>query len=171
MMKTPDELTRAELMTYLRDAIKREHGVEWKPKSYIWATWAKQLAYLIDHEVPPYLVALGLDLIALDWPRVAEESPWEILSPGSLLKPFRGVGWPVWLWRAVWWSRQAHSPDEVRYYQYWLIQAGLACDGTTLEAVTEARAALEVAEQRLRRRGARRQFRLHWLRDWRKTWS
>lgn len=158
-------------MRYLFDAVRRETGEKWKSPQYQIGIWTKGLKKLDADGVPSYLIALGIDLLALQWDSVKRENIWEVTTVGYLLKPFRDVGYPMWFWKAVWWSRYAKKGREVDYYRHWLRQAQNALtQGTSASAISEAKEKLRAAETKLRASERRSTFSLHWLKEWVETW-
>ena len=160
---------------YLFDAIRRETGNSgWKPKSTMVATWTRVIKGLvIDKEytpIDPYVLALGLDKIALHWDEHVAISPWRVLAAGSLYYDFSGR--PTAFWHAVWFSRYAFTPQEVQYYRYHLTQweaAHIDAKGEPgrLPWLRKSRRALSHAEEVIRKRSVnpRATFKLHWLRQ------
>lgn len=170
MVLSPDKLDHNGFMAYLRDAVNREQGDAWDPPSYIWATWTKQIKRLLEQDVPKYLIALGLDLLSLDWDTVSQEHPWQAINPDRLLTPFRDANLPLWFWSSVWWSRFADEGQEVTYYQYWLLEAAYAHHQQAIRAEVVGREALKRANETMMTR-SKPTFDLHWLKDWRETWN
>ena len=159
-------------MKYMFDAVRRETGHKWNQPQYQIGIWTKQLKKLSGEGVNPYLLALGIDLLALRWGRVKQENIWEVTTPGSLLKSFRDIGFPIWFWKGVWWSRFADTRHEQKYYKHWLRCAQDApTRGTSLSAIRESKLKLRAAENKLRDRDARDSFKVHWVESWVMTWT
>lgn len=170
-MKTPDQFKIKDWQTYLFSAVRREYDPAWKPKSHMVAAWTRVLKNLTQSKeydtLDPFVLALALDVIALEWGNVAVTSPWEILAPGKLFYRFSGRSKAFW--RAVWFSRYAATEGEVQYYRYWITQyeAGLGMERGEpgrLDLLVRSKRALKTAEEAIRDRGRPRPlFRLHWL--------
>lgn len=170
-MRTPDQYDGAEWFRYLLDAIERETGEAWSPPGFEISVWLKLIRRMRDDGAEAYLLALAFDKVATKWDKDKPVSPWELITPGKLFYPFRGVNRPQSFWRAVWFSRYADSPDEVRYYDHWLAQLEAAC---TADNGTRGRSALwQTAEQKLKQaeekiinRDKPPTFSYNWLKGW-----
>lgn len=175
-MKYPEQMSANDFTRYTFGAVLRETGEKWQPKPYIVATWGRQFKSLLASEVPSYLIALGLDILALDWEYSVSLSPWEALSTGYLLKPFRDGGGGVWFWRAVWFSRFAKTESEVNFYNHWLTASRQGTETPTGTAgkgeyIKDVREKLQRAEVKIKRQRRQPVFKLHWLENWSKTWQ
>ena len=169
-MKSPNEVSN--WMQYMFAAVRRETGHKWNQPQYQIGIWTKQLKRLSADGVNPYLLALGIDLLALRWGYVKSENIWEVTTPGYLLKPFRDVGFPIWFWKGIWWSRFATTKPEQKYYRHWIRQAQNALtQGISLSAMHEAKMKLRDAESKLRERENSATFKVHWLENWEDSWS
>lgn len=173
-MRTPDQFKIGEWQHYLFDAVSRETGSTWKPKSTMVAAWTRVIkGLIIDNEYTPidsFVLALALDRIALNWGEHVAISPWEVLAPGRLFYDFTGR--PLAFWRAVWFSRYAFTSQEVQYYRYHLTQWEAALidargEPGRLPWLRKSRKALNVAEEIIRKRSVnpRATFKLHWIRQ------
>ena len=170
-MRTPNQFTVKEWQAYLFDAVRRETGAAWGPRPHTIASWTKVLKNLLADGVDCVMLALALDVLALDWSSHTTSSPWELLAPGSLFFEFRRRPRPRAFWRAAWFSRFASTDEEVQFYRYWFVQYDVALSMTRGEdgragLLRRSKSALARAEAVLARRGnPRPAFRMHWLRE------
>lgn len=172
-MNTPDRFKIHDWQAHLFNAVRRETRSGWKPKSTIVAAWTRVIKNLTEnkeHEtIDPFVLALALDVIALEWGDHVVVSPWEVLAPGRLFYRFSGRSKAFW--RAVYFSRYAMTEREVLFYRYHLTQyeVGLSMirgEAGRLELLRSHKFALAQAETAIRERGnPRPTFRLHWLRS------
>lgn len=167
-MKTPDTFKIRDWQHYVFAAVRRETGKQWQPKSHTMASWTKCLKDLLKNEVDCFMLALGLDLLALSWD--PWRSPWEQLATGSLFRPFRLQARSLSFWKAVWFSRYASGEHEVQYYRYHLTQYDAALSLPQGEpgrqtALRSSKKALAEAERTLVIRNNQPAFEIHWLRD------
>ena len=93
-IKPPSEFEIKDWVPYLKGAILRETGKEWKP---MYGTWTKKFKDLTEegeyNSIDPFLLALAVDVIALNWSSMKVVAPWEVLSPGRLFYQFSGLGY------------------------------------------------------------------------------
>ena len=162
----PTQLKNEQWYTYLAIAVARETGEPPAHRPYERTLWARRLRELAAQGVDPFVAAISIDLLALDWAHVSTLSPWLVLSPGYALRWSYSYGRPPWFWRAVWFSRYAQTRAEVEYYHEWLEQAEFALEtndgfGDRAEAIIDAKLKLEEAERTAQGRAAT--FKLHWL--------
>jgi hypothetical protein len=132
------------------------------------ASWTKVIKDLLKNEVDCFMLALGLDLLALSWD--PWRSPWELLSTGYLFRPFRQLGRSRSFWKAIWFSRYAETEHEVQYYRYHLTQYDAALSLPQGEPgrqtlIKSSKRALAEAERTLVTRDVSPTFEIHWLRD------
>lgn len=171
-LNTPDKFRTNDWTKYTFGAVHRETGEKWKPKGYVVATWTRSFKKLIESGLDSYILALGVDLLALDWSGVEFVSLWQTLSVGAFTFPFRQqLLRPSYFWRAVWFSRYARTEHEVQYYRYWMSQIEEALDAEpgalgVAELLKKSRDKLITAEAKVRNRGGEPAFKMHWLRDW-----
>ncbi len=172
-MKIPSEFKTKDWVSYLKLAVQRETGKQWKPKAHMIAAWTRVFKNLTQSKeydgIDPFLLALAIDVIALEWLGGDVISPWEVLAPGKLFYQF--VGKSKAFWRAVWFSRYAITDREVNYYDYHLTQyeAGLAMEPGEFgryEMLKNSKRALAESETFIMARiqsNMRPLFRMHWL--------
>lgn len=169
-IKTPPQFSIKDWQHYVFAAVKREIRKPWNVKPHVIAAWTRKLKDLLRDEVNPYMLALAIDVLALNWDSWKMTSPWEVLAPGSLFLPFRRYLRPMPFWRAVWFSRYARDKHEVLYYSYHLTQLEVSFEipegnwGKT-ELAKRSRQGLAKAEEVIVGRDTSPVFKLHWLRD------
>jgi len=169
-MKTPPQFSVKDWQSYVFNAVKRETGKPWGVKPHVIAAWTRKLKDLLCDEVNPYMLALGIDVLALNWDSWRMTSPWEVLAPGSLFLPFRRYHRPMSFWRAVWVSRYAQTKHELLYYNYHMTQLEVAFElpegeQGRAELAKKSRQALATAEEIIVKRGDSPTFKIHWLAD------
>jgi hypothetical protein len=117
----------------------------------------------------PYMLAVGIDLLALHCEGMREESIYEGLNNASILQSLFKLPRSRVFWRAVWFSRFASSDHEIGYYRYWLREFGYAYDTNehprSAELLRECKKRLEEAEQMIQDSNADVTFKLHWLKE------
>lgn len=169
-LSPPEQMQDYQWLAYLDGAVARETGEPPQRAKHEAKAWARLLKRLRSEGVEPYLLALSLDVLALDWAETRGLSPHVILSPGRLLHWYYGRTRPPWFWHAVWWSRFATTGEQVDYHREWLdlteaaleIEAGHEGRAAALE---DAREHLAAAERVERRRARTPAFALNWLRE------
>jgi len=127
LLKSPDQFktdsgeTRAKDWTdYLHDAILRETGEKPNFISADFALWSRVLKGRVNSGVDPFVFALMIDIIALDWKDDNELSPWQLTTHEYIYKFFTGRH--KWFWRAVWFSRYAKGEKEISLYIEYLMK-------------------------------------------------
>ena len=169
-MKTPPQFTIKDWQHYVFNSVKRETGKPWDVKGHVIAAWTKKIKSLLFEDANPYMLALGIDVLALNWDSWRMTSPWEVLAPGSLFLPFRRYPRPMSFWRAVWFSRYAQTKHEVLYYVYHMLQLEAAFgipegEPGRAELAKSSRQALTTAEKIVVKRDDAPTFKVHWLLD------
>lgn len=169
LIKFPENFTPDDWLTYLIDALAHL-GNEYDAPNTIGKAWKRSLSQLTREGTNPYVVALCLDIVAMDWgdhPQ-GRNDPWMRTRADRFLRPIMSYHRPNWFWRAVWFSRYARTSGERRFFSYWLSVADSAIgDAEKLSEndrrMENARRALTGAEQTIRDRDDEQPA---WLLDW-----
>ena len=176
LLKSPDQLKVKGWTDYLFSAILRETGKKCKPSSNIVALWSRVLKTRVASEIDPFVLALMLDTIAIDWESHADLTPWQLTAAEHIFRFFIGRG--KWFWRAVWFSRYAKGEKEVSLYIGYLVKAEVAQDiasGTEgkTSAVESCKRILSGFEEKVieRRKGEAPSFELHWVKEKYSEWN
>jgi hypothetical protein len=167
-MRLPEQFTNRDWLFYIKEAVARETGIEWKPPRGAEGTWCRKTKLLTQQEdMPALLVALGIDVAAVNWNATLAVSPWEALSYGHLVYLFRNK--PRSYWRAVWFSRFARGGD-VHRYTYWLTQFDVTLSMVEGEPgrddlLQRTRDALRKLETKMIKEDLKPVFEINWLRE------
>lgn len=169
-MKSPDTFSVDEFVSYFHVAVERETNKKYNPNPHTIATWTRIIKRLLNDKVNVWLLALGLDTIALRWKQLSGNSPWETLSTYNLLRFFYDFKpkVPIFFWRSIWMSRFAQTDQQVEYYKEWLLQYLCAVefrgDVGSQELKTTAHKHLQWAEDVIRSNENREAtFKFHWM--------
>ena len=163
----PDRMSPDDWVVYLRQAVKRETGRPWQAAAWEVKDWSRRLRDAVGG-ADPFVMALSVDVMAMNWGYEKTLSPQRALSHVRMLRWYYDMRRPRWFWRAVWFSRYAETHDEAAYYDEWLAQAEAALDtgeGRTgrKELMVRARVRLREAEAELAARGGPPAFKYDWL--------
>ena len=166
-LPTPDRMSADDWVVYLRQAVKRETGSPWQAAAWEVRDWSRRLTDAV-RGVDPFVMALSVDVMAMNWGRERTLSPQRALSHVRMLRWYYDMRRPLWFWRAVWFSRYAGTRYEAEYYGEWLAQAEAALDtgegrSGRGELMGRARKRLHEAEIELTERGGAPEFAFDWL--------
>ncbi len=163
----PDRMSVDDWVVYMRATIKRLTGSPWKAAVWEVKDWSRRLADSVSG-VDPFVMALSVDVMAMNWGYERTLSPQRALSHVRMLRWYYDMRRPYWFWRAVWFSRYAATESEAEYYCEWLAQAETAIDtgdgyDGKEELMRTAKTRLREAESVVTARGGSPEFLLDWL--------
>lgn len=166
-MKSPEDFTPPQWKTYITNALKRETGD--KPNPFLYKFFHMKVQGALGNMFDPYMLAIGIDLLALECKDAREEPLLEGMSDIRLLKSMFALPRSRAFWRAVWFSRYAVTEHQIGYYRYWLKQYGYAYDRRdhprSKKLMEECKQRLSEAEQMIRSEEPKVSFKIHWLRE------
>lgn len=177
LFKTAAGLNKSKDWTdYLFAAILRETGNKWKPTKNIISLWSRVLKTRIDSEVNPFVFALMVDTISIDWGKHGILTPWQLTSAEHIFRFFVGRSW--WHWKAVWFSRYAKGEKETSLYIEYLVKSEVAHDMSDgvegkSNALQSCKRILQGFEEKVieRRQGDAPSFELHWVKEKYGEWN
>lgn len=163
----PPRMGADDWTIYLREAIKRETGQPWQVAAWEVKDWSNRLTMTVKG-VDPFVMALSVDVMAMNWGYERTLSPQRALSHVRMLRWWYDWRLPRWFWRAVWFSRFARTAAEVEYYNEWLAQAESAINtgdgyGGKSRMTSMAKGKLREAENIIVSRGGPPEFKLDWM--------
>jgi len=176
LLKSPDQYKTKDWTNYLFSAILRETGSKWTPIAADVSLWTRVLKNRINSGIDPFVFALMIDIIALDWKDEQELSPWQLTTHEYIYKFFTNRR--NWFWRAVWFSRYAKDEKETSLYIKYLVKSEVAhekdngVEGKN-ELLRSCENILKGFEKKVieRRKDERPSFELHWIREKYSIWN
>lgn len=175
-LKSPDQFKTKGWTDYLFSAILRETGNKWEPIAADISLWSRVLKTRANSGLDPFVLALMIDTIVLEWESHQELSPWQMTAPEYIFKFFTGRS--KWFWRAVWFSRYSKGDNETSLYIEYLIKSEVAhniaggVEGKQ-KSLSSCETILSRFEEKVieRRQGETPAFELHWIKEKYSEWN